>query len=285
MISIDFVAGSHGNFLEYVCNKHIAGVVVDLLPFNALGSSHIKTNEYNQNKIFCANHYSEYCLPLSEKIVRITFTHNDLLLLSSGAFLRAGDVGIENDQLEINTYHKLADSQVYSELIQLINDAYPDNSISLDSPACPRFVLREYFKFGFKDPEINGFTKKLAQLKYSDQLNVIDFPFESFYNKDLFIKSIASIADWYGQFAMPDGVNELWEQFYQVQVYRNHKVECDRIINSVIARRELLIPKLSLLQESYINGVLEKQFNIEMPFRQPTYFTNTSEIIDHLCLK
>jgi hypothetical protein len=42
MIYIDFVGGAHGNYLEFICNKFLAGVDCNELPFNALGASHDK---------------------------------------------------------------------------------------------------------------------------------------------------------------------------------------------------------------------------------------------------
>ena len=64
-----------------------------------------------------------------------------------------------------------------------------------------------------------------------------------------------------------------------------HLYECDYIINAVMDMKYIPIHKLSILQESYINAELEKKFDIEMPFIHPKYFSNTMEIIDHLCLK
>ena len=38
MIQIDFVAGSHGNFLEFVLNKLTLGdLIIDKTPFDSLG--------------------------------------------------------------------------------------------------------------------------------------------------------------------------------------------------------------------------------------------------------
>mgnify|MGYP003633370510 CR=1 FL=1 len=49
MISIDFVPGSHGHFLEYVCNKYIMGQSIDFNPFNSIGASHAKFDNENYN--------------------------------------------------------------------------------------------------------------------------------------------------------------------------------------------------------------------------------------------
>jgi hypothetical protein len=285
MISIDFVAGSHGHFLEYICNTFIANIPSEVLPFNKLGASHIKSKDYNKNKLFVADHYSENNLPLSDKIIRITFEHDDLLTLTSGAFLRAGDVGIEDNLLETDTYNKLLNSKYYTYLIDTNNSAYPYNQISAGNPDCPRYILREFFKFGFKHPEKHGFIGKLDQLKYGHSANVVDFSYKNFYNYELFERNIKELASAFNATVDADSLKEIWEIFISKQIFKDRKTQCDLIIDKTLTNQNFAISALSLLQESYINGILEKQFEIEMPFYQPQYFTSTKEIRQHLCLK
>ena len=285
MISIDYVAGSHGYFLEYVCNKHICNMNVDFLPFNSVGASHLKTKKYIENRIFHAQHFTNKGLSTSDRVIRVTYDHNDLLLLMSGAFLRIANSGIETNQLENNTYNKLTDSTYFPYLVDSINSAYPRNKISAERPDCPRYVLREFFKFGFKDPDNNGFTKVLNELVYNSSIDSIDFPYKNFYNKQLFIEGVRQISQWYDQSTLLNSVDAIWEEFHKRQIYRNYKLESDSIIESVINLKVVPIPNLGLFQESYIDAVLEKKYNIEMPFGQTKYFSSTGTIIDHLCLK
>lgn len=282
-VSIDFVAGSHGHFLQFVCNKFIANLQMDFSPFNHLGASHAENYNYVDQMVFIANHYSEYKLPLTKKVVRISFKHEDLLLLSSISLLRAGDYGIKNEDLHINTFHKL-NNQHYSYLIDRINQAYPAIKLTKTSPDCPRHILREYFKFGFRNPESHGFMKKLDELVYSDEHDVFDFHFEYFYNKEEFIKNLSRLADWFGStttltYAL---IEELHDNFLQRQIYKNDLVICNEFIDAVVKGLTINIPTLTLFQESYINGRLEKLYEKEMPFVQHNYFTNTKEIIEYL---
>ena len=61
-----------------------------------------------------------------------------------------------------------------------------------------------------------------------------------------------------------DGLDLVWQEFYDQQFQKDLKYYCDTIIDQVIALENKPIPKLSMLQESYINGILEKKFSIEM---------------------
>jgi hypothetical protein len=282
-VSIDFVAGSHGHFLEFACNKFIANLHMDFSPFNHLGASHVQNQDYRNQMEFIAKHYSELKLPLTKKIVRISFKHEDLLLLSSISLLRAGDYEIKNEELHINTFDKL-NNQHYSYLINQINQSYPEINLSKTSPDCPKHILREYFKFGFKDPDYHGFMKKLNELVYSNDHDVFDFRFEYFYNKKKFIKNLTRLANWFGSkitLNYPD-IEDLHDNFLQRQIYRNDLLICNKVVDAVNKGLTINIPTLTLFQESYINGRLEKLYEKEMPFVQPTYFTNTREIIKYL---
>jgi hypothetical protein len=129
MICIDFQGGAHGNFLEVVCNK-LAGITTDSdLPFNHLGASHKK--KYITNNIFTADHYSFLSKPYpadTKKVISIQIVSDDLLALSQVSLLRAGDYAIDNDQLEINTYHKLNNTS-YKKVLDNIIENFFKNQI------------------------------------------------------------------------------------------------------------------------------------------------------------
>jgi len=287
MISIDFVPGSHGHFLEYVCNKYIMGQSIDFNPFNSIGASHAKfdNENYNKNKHFRALHYSIENIDRSDSVLRITVEHDDLLMLTAVTFLRAGDSNINLNDLQHNTYNILSNSKYFSWLVDSLNKSYPNLKMSADNPNCPRHILREFFKFGFTHPEQNGLILEYNKLSYPSDIKCFDFSYKSFYNKQLFYKNLDKIADWVGRTCSLDINDTIWDTFYSKQIFRNYKSHCNKIINCIANKEGLAIPNLDLLQESYINGVLEKQYNIEMPFNQEKYFTNTTEIIKHLCLK
>lgn len=288
-ISIDYVAGSHGNFLEYVCNKFIAGISIDNEPFNQLGASHNKDKNYYNQAVFRANHYSELDLPMTPDVIRIIFEQSDLLILSSISLLRAGQTGdgIDNNLLEIDTYNKLNNSH-YKDLVYSINKSYPEYAISESRPDCPRFILREFFKFWAREDNIHGLLIKLKKITNLKATNIFDFHFKSFYNRILFLKTMQELADWYH---VPiNNINNLitcHDTFLSMNPYKNHTEICDKIINAVIKKKNMDIDNLTLFQEGYINGSLEKLFfGLEMPFMQDRYFKNTADIMEYIrCLE
>lgn len=281
IIGIDFVAGSHGNFLEFVCNKYIAKIDCNFSPFGNHGTSHAKPMSYVTSRKFCANHYSVYGLPVPRKVVRITFSDNDLLLLHSASLLKAADVWLITNKLEVDTYHKL-NNRHYRDLLEQLTANYPDIGLSSKNPDCPRYVLREFFKFGFLSPASHGLVKHRNLMLYNNEHTVFDFNFSCFYNKEMFLHGISELANWYGVAVDPSGVNPLYNEFISRQKFKEHKLQVDNILSAIQSAQVVDIPKLDLLQESYINGQIERIYNIEMPFIQEEYFTNTKDILEYI---
>jgi len=282
-IPIDFVAGSHGHFLENTLNKHFGIVDNTSDLFTATGTSHRVTPAYLAQRLFYANHWSELYknkLHNISPVISIRFDQDDLLLLSSVSLLRAGDLGINNDDLEIDTVSKL-DNVFYKDILELIFQSYP--FLNRSDKNIPRYVLREFYKFGFRDPSQNGYWKKLTQLTYGNQSRVFYFSLKDFYDIDLYVARIKELEIFLDRkFEFSSEFYQQHQKFVSFIPYIDHKSECDNIISCVQQGIDINMPKLTLFQESYINGTLENIFGKEMPFHQDVYFTSTKEVLYYI---
>jgi hypothetical protein len=150
MIAIDFQGGAHGNFLEFVCNK-AAGVEVASDPFNAHGASHNK--RYVGKKVFLANHYSfipNLADTLPPRVVSVQITHDDLLPLSQISLLRAGDMALDNNDLDVNTYNKLNNVN-YRWVLDTLIDSFFTGQVTrsfeaVRDPSWPKVTTVNEFK-------------------------------------------------------------------------------------------------------------------------------------------
>ena len=325
MIHIDFQGGAHGNYLEFVCNKFLAGVECNDSPFNELGAAHAKL--YYGEKQFHCWHYTDFRGVTTDlfdsKIISIQIEPDDLLPLQSVSLLRAGNWNIDNDQLEVNTYHKLnnedyewvLDNLIVSFFQTQLQDSYnavkdaswPDiNSMAdfkglpawiksecinqhnlklfefdADHPDCPRHILREFFKISFRNPTQAGFMVRQKKMIYDSSNDTIVFPFASFYNTDKFINQIQRIGTWCGlELKQVQPVLELHQQFLARQIYKDSKKFCDELIKRIYAQEVFDLPKLDLIQESYMSGQLENHYGCELPADQIEWFTNSRQILD-----
>jgi len=327
MIYIDFHGGAHGNYLQFVCNKFLAKIKTEGLPFNALGASHSK--EYLEPIVFENSHYSfeppgstQTPIPNNSNVISIQLTYDDLLPLQSISLLRAGDYNIDPDQLEINTYSKWNNINYQWVLDNLINsffkdqltnsynavkdESWPDISTvaefkklpdwiqeecinihnltlyELDSnnPDCPRNVLREFFKIGFKYPDRAGFITQQKKMIYDSSNDVSIFPYSCFYNTDQFITELKKLASWLGyNFEPTVEFNNLHNEFLSRQPYKHSKIYCDVILERIKNKEQFNFPKLNLLQESYLTAHLELCYNIELP-NNLQWFVNSQEVLN-----
>lgn len=330
MIYIDFQGGTHGNYLEFVCNKFLAKIKTSLqTPFNTLGASHLKNKnaEYQKLKVFACGHYSIYHGVKTElknsKIVSIQLDTNDLLNVMSICLLRAGDHNIDNNYLEINTFNKLNNYDL-REVMDGLENYFENNTVisyndikdpswpnittdreyfqlpdhikqecetvfdirprlfSADHPDCPRFILREFFKITFLDPDKFKYIKNQEHMVYDDSNQAIVFPYSSFYNTDSFLHNLLKVAEFFNfDLEVSDELLQLHHEFLERQPYKYIKQKCDSIFNSVINQQEVQNLKLSLLEEAYLNAKFEQYFKKEAPFKQDQWFTDSNSILDY----
>jgi len=321
MTPIDFMGGSHGNFLEFVCNKFLAKVPVAAdIPFNLYGASHGK--QYLGKKEFVCAHYSVFGEPVpAGKVISIQITQDDLLALQCISLLRAGDYDINPNQLEVNTYNKL-NNRDYRWVLDNLCNKYFDNQVaesyqaiadpnwpcvtSVDEynqlpepirveceqvhslqlyqfnsehPDCPRYILREFFKFGFANPDKHGFIAHQQLMQYTSEHSVYIFPYSSFYDTDVFVTEVVKLSNWMGLSFTPDEeFVTLHQEFLKRQVYKNVKQDCESIVEKIMLGEQFRLPSLDVIQEAYIEARIEQLTGIQMPLNQHKWFFNSIEI-------
>ena len=150
-IYIDFQGGSHGNYLEFVCNRFLAGIpTATALPFNSFNAAHKK--QYLTDPLFKCNHFTTYGITLTnETVISIHIAPDDLLPLQCVSLLRAGDRVIKPEELEIDTYHKLANTDYEWVLDNIINSFFNDQDIltsyqAIADPGWPKInSVQDYY--------------------------------------------------------------------------------------------------------------------------------------------
>jgi len=286
-ISIDFVGGTHGNFLEFILNKLLLGndVISDKDVFNDIGASHKKSNLYANSRVVEAKHFYKDPGILTDNVISIRFEKDELLKVTSLMFYRSQNLKIDDNFLHIDTYRKL--NYENKSIIEILKQAY-GIELSEENTDCSRYILREFFKLAFKNHDTNGHMRMQQDLMvYSSNKKVFHFPFKSFYNIDDLKSKLIEIKDFFNlNYVIElDELNNLHKEFLiKLGQYLYIKEQADSIVDDVKNKIHRPIQELTLLQESYINSELENLFGIEMPFNQEKYFQSTTDIIEHLKL-
>lgn len=282
-ILVDFVAGSHGHFLEYITNSWFGLMdpdAVDFDLFSSHGTSHNKHwPKYFPNRVAKAEHwYLRTPERWPDRVIRISFRQRDLLRLSATTWLRAGDLGLDADQLQHDTWNKL--STWYASTRQTLADSYPDH-FGPSRPNCPRFVLREFFKLGFRDPDQHGLWLEQQRMTYPPGTQVFEWPYHAFHDAALFEQQVLMLADWLGSsYSPPEKHHDLHQRFLSKLPYADLLPQAQSIWQLTHESGDHAIPALHILQESWINAMLEIEHGVEMPFDQPQWFSNTRDIRD-----
>ena len=92
-IDIDFVAGTHGNFLEFVLNKLVLGSerMLQDLPFDQSGASHEKLLPFDEKMFHCGHWSTQHGGCTGSRVIAIRFGIRDLLPVMSRMFVIAGE--------------------------------------------------------------------------------------------------------------------------------------------------------------------------------------------------
>lgn len=319
MIYIDFQGGAHGNFLEFVCNTLLARIKSRITtPFNQLGASHRK-GYAEPAVFYADHYFLNEPKLVDSKIISIKVTADDLLPLSSISLLRAGDYNYNNDELEVDTYNKLNNihyrwvldiiidryflNQVVNSYNRVRDSTWPTIlsltdfeqlpthikeecinvhhlellALTPETPNCPRYILREFFKIGFKYPENSGFIAQQRLMTYDASNDVYYFPFSCFYDYNKFQEELDKLAVWSG-YKLADA-SQLHSDFVSKQPYTKTKSVCDVIINRLLNNESFTLPKLDLLQESYISAQIELRKNCELPLH---WFSTSNELLGYV---
>jgi hypothetical protein len=276
MIEIDFFGGLHGNFLCYAINS-LDKSVRAYDPFTVYGTSH---KPYPKIIARCG-HYSahpETYKRSSDHVVSIIADKEDCLLVNLLSYGRSGDYDFDLKNFNINFYDQLKNTN-FKDTIDHIDLTY--NTDIKVTNSISRGILREYYKFNFKDYLTNNIIQQIQKQKYT--FDVLKINFIELYSFDSFLLLIDKIINYFDLPYLIDTIwySELWNKFIsgitEIDQYRNAKF----ILDAVMTRQFKEID-LNLLQESWLNARLELAYNKEMPLNQEKYFKNTLEILEYL---
>ena len=283
MIPLDFVPGTHGHFLEYVCNRALGYTDLEFNLFTNLGTSHQRPADYLQSREVVCNHWfvrDKNSIAESDKIIRITFEPEDLLIVNYLSLLRSSDAGIDSNNLHINTKAKLNNEQ-YRLLLEGIYQAYPTLDQTHDD--IPKNFLREFFKFSFKNIELNGIWKLQREMLCTFHPNQFHFSLRDLYNTQRLVSKLDELGHWLKRSSKTQNwLDPLHKEFLAKIDCLEFVDQCLEIVKSVVSTQNRSIPPLNLLQESWINAKLELIYGKEMPFHEEKYFTNTQDMLYYI---
>jgi hypothetical protein len=164
-------------------------------------------------------------------------------------------------------------------------DVHKLKFLQLDTqhPDCPRNVLREFFKIGFGCPEMSGFISLQKKMIYNASNDVHVFTFKNFYNTEDFVFELEQIGKW-SNFSLHDlaSLIRLHRDFLDQQPYKDSKKFCDKLLKRIYNQEVFEIPKLDLMQESYMTANLENYYKCELCVDRIEWYKSSLEIFEDI---
>lgn len=276
MIYIDFFGGTHGHFLEYSINA-LEDSIKDINPFTKFGTSHVQYRK----KLAVAEHFSLHNISLDYKnnhVISITAKPDDCLLVNLLCFRRAGDHAFDLYNLEKELSTKVKNTYFFPGLRESLLHYGVD--IANDQPVS-KGMLRESFKYNFVDQGNNSLMQMIQKQVYTGVSKNIFL--RDFYSVSQYIAMIQSIVT---DFKLPYDVNtawyeNLWQRFINKNDIINYEQDVINVFQSVVNKVDRAM-HLNIIQQAWLNAMLENKFGKEMPFHMEEYFTSTSEVNQYL---
>lgn len=151
--------------------------------------------------------------------------------------------------------------------------------LSAETPHAPKWVMRSIFKSWFENIS-NRPSTIVSKVMPTKQL--YNIPLLDLYDATKFKQHLIDIGEYFNlEFNLENFSNNLHQEFVNKVPYRDSKNKCQQIVNAVETQTEHLI-NLNVVEEGYVNFLLEKKYNIKMPFEREQFFSNTTEITAYI---
>jgi hypothetical protein len=173
--TIDFDPGSHGHFLEYICNKYIFNVSVSNSPFFKNGSVHAINldTEYQNNKQITSGHYTSLNRVLKEnKVVYIKHNPKFDLILLNNIFHRC--YSNNNDYVDGNRIDFDTDFILKWNSDIILKDNSTQNSSILKENVYAKLIERTHFQ----PSNVSHPGKEVFNFNFGSFFNLTDFLLE-----------------------------------------------------------------------------------------------------------
>lgn len=274
---IDFVPGTHGNFLAVVMNQYLShrpaqfqlGSTVD-----TQGRYHRRPDqdpddlEWRQiHAIECPEDWFRDC-----RVIQIT-TDQPLMFYALDRYIRkAGAWNLHINDLHIDTWNKL-DNPTHRSWQQSLTQWQRFDAQHTDVPLA---TLREFFYIKFREGVGSGLFAWLRQFDHSAQ--VYRFPLGSLLDRSDFMRELQHLASWLDidHVDWPLVIQE-HDRFLEINP-RDREQQCDHIIDAVVAGRQEPCQGIDVLQQAWVWWRLEQIYQIVLTEVRDVWYSDTLQL-------
>tara|TARA_Y100001972_G_scaffold121918_1_gene166677 strand:- start:1516 stop:2448 length:933 start_codon:yes stop_codon:yes gene_type:complete len=275
LVNIAFQGGTHGNFLMFFIDKFSRNTKdIEGTPFTENHTSHVQLDFSGNVRHYHPSDEKPFFENINEPHILITIDKEDLKYIERWATIRAGDqkVDTSHDHTVVNSSF-LEQFKWKEPFMQLYN-------IDLSSKQnIPKFLMRDYYKMMFLDPNKNGYIERDKIFRANKPKNTFEFPVSSFWDESKFYDKIKEIDELFGlELDVYD--KSIYTSFKDNIHFMDTRDRVDNVITCIKDRKNIQLQNLDTVEQAYISAWIEQTFDhITVPL-QNNFFKDTLEICE-----
>jgi len=205
----------------------------------------------------------------------ITIDKEDLLFLERWITIRSGDlkVDVSADQVSVHSYF-LEDFSWKDKLKKYYN-------IDLTKDSIPKFLMRDFYKLSFMDPNKSGFIIADKVLRENKPSNTFEFPVSSFWDKDKFFSTLKQASE---QLNLNLDLTDttIHNSFIDGLHFYNTKNRVLEVTKAIRDKQDIDIRALDTVEQAYVSAWIEKNHEFVIVPLCNKFFDTTGEIVNWL---
>jgi len=276
LVNIAFQGGTHGNFLRFCIDKFSRLTpTLEGTPFSENKTSHNPLQYSEKISLYHPGKIEPYFENTDQPHILITIDNEDILFLERWVTLRAGDFKINTNEnmIKLNTN--------FLELFEWGTVFQKYYNIDVSKNSIPKFLMRDFYKLSFLDPNKNGFIMLDKILRTNKPKNTFEFPVSSFWDTDKFFTTLKN-ADSFLSLDLDLSDVSIHETFLDKLHFLKSRHRAYDIIKNIEQEKDVNTSDIDTVEQAYISAWIEKNHDFVSTPLTNSFFDNTGEIIQWL---
>lgn len=276
IVNIVFQGGTHGNFLRYCIDKFSKRTPrLEGTPFSQNNTSHALLKYSDRVGLYHPNTKTPYFANIDEPHILITVDVDDLVYLERWATIRAGDFRVTTGEDKIRMPTEFLK---YFPWTKRFKELY---KFDLRKKPVPRYLIRDFYKMSFLDPENAGYIKLNKLLLANQPKNTFCFPLSCFWDKKSFIKNL-QLVDQTFNLALDLSDLQVHDTFLSGLNFISTRHRTVDVIEAIKNKKNIDISELDTVEQAHVCAWIESNNQFIIVPQSNSFFTNTGEIIEWL---
>ena len=277
IVNIAFQGGTHGNYLRFCIDK-FSTLTPELegTPFCENNTSHVRLNYSGSVDRYHPSETHPHFQNTNEPHILITVDKEDLLFIDRWVTMRAGDHKVDVLKDLVSVHPDFLNKYQWKDKFIKYYD------IDLTKKSMPKFIMRDFYKLSFMDPDKSGFIIADKVLRENKPSNTLEFPVSCFWNKDKFIDVLEKMNKELNLKIDINGCGSSHDLFLNRLNFLETKNRAIEVTKAIQNKQNIDIKNLDTVEQAYVSAWIEKNHEFVIVPLCNKFFNTTGEIIDWL---